>query len=138
MEFKSIDEAVNYIKQVAAGGMNSMAEEMTDIMLDEIKTKIYDAYSPTVYENTLDLLDTPQVSEIGSNYVEVEYEDNGGWRSQGGKGDHFFPLEGFKVGAVWGREGEKIDVVKDATSKCENDIPPKFKDYLINKGLDVI
>lgn len=138
MEFKSIDEAVNYIKQVAAGGMDSMAKEMTDIMFDEIKTKIYDTYSPTVYENTFDLLDTPEVSEIGSNYVEVEFVDNGDWRSQGGRGEHFFPLEGFKVGAVWGREGEEIDVVEDSKAKCEIAIPPKFKEYLINKGLNVI
>lgn len=138
MEFNSINEAVNYIKSIAATGMNSMGEEMQDILKSEILLNIYEKYSPTIYDRTGDLEDTPQISEIDWNSVEVEYEDNGDWRSKGGTGDHFFPLEGFKAGTVWGREGEKIDVVKDAKSKCENDIPPKFKDYLISKGLDVV
>lgn len=138
MEFKSIDEAVNYIKSICSLGMNPMAEEIKEIMKDEILLSIYEKYDPKVYDRTGDLENSPQITGIDSNTAEVEYEDNGDWRSQGGRGEHFFPLEGFKVGAVWGREGEEIDVVEDSKAKCEIAIPPKFKEYLINKGLNVI
>lgn len=143
MNFNSIDDAIKYIEGVCQNGLKSMGKEMTDIMEDEIFNQIYLDHIPKYYERTGDLLDTPKAT-VSTNNVSAEFEDNGDWSSVRKGHPHFFPLIAWEeTGTVWRSKDDgggfypKTKIVNKSYQRCDKEIPPKFKEYLIKKGLDV-
>ena len=144
MNFNNMDEVVNYIKRLCSQNMNTTGEKMKDIMREEIYKQIYDDHSPEEYERHYEnggLANSPQ-AKIGADYVNAEFADNGVWESW--QGDAFFPM---KAWDYWGtvirsnKQGgghyPKTNIVEESYNRCCEEIPIKFKEYLISKGLDV-
>ena len=148
MNFNSIDEAVNYIKDICANGLDDMADKMKKIMQEEIEEQIYNDHKPEYYTRTNQLKNTPETT-IGKDTVDVELMDNGDWTSF--KKKHFFPMFAWEVPDKPNRNSSyvyrsktqnggyypKTNIVEESYNKCNQEIPIKFKEYLIGKGLDV-
>lgn len=138
MEFSSLDEAINYIKQAIASSMLPIGDEMEEIMKKAIQTDIYDSHSPEVYNRTGQLGETPTITHADANGVTVEYADNGDW-SSAITGEHFFPLYGFKAGKVWSPNGGyySADPTTTAFIECQERIPEELVALLRNMGIPV-
>lgn len=145
MDFNSLDEAIKYIGNVCQSGLNSVKDDMKDIMEEQLDKYIYDDHTPELYERTDQLKDTPVVM-VGNQSIVAEFVDNGDWEKW--SGGHFFPL------LAWDREGStddwvkrsqkqgggvypKVPILLDSYNEMDNKIPIEFKKYLISRGLEV-
>lgn len=140
MDINSSEELERVIKELVHQSFPMVANEMIDVMLDEIKNQIYDDHEPKYYQpRTGQLQDSPQIVDISYDTIEVEYQDNGGWSSVI-TGEPFFPLEGFEVGSVWAPHGKfyKTNLMEEALRRCEEVATKKIKEYLRSQGIDVL
>lgn len=143
MNFDSIEEAVKYIEGLVPEGLNSVKDDFIDIMQKEIETQIYKHHKPEIYERTEQLRNTPTAT-VNNNYLHAEFEDNGDWTSWKKPHPHFFPMIAWdEWGSVIRSENQgggtydKTNILLKSYQKCDEEIPPKFKQFLISKGLNV-
>jgi hypothetical protein len=78
MEFRSLSALFNFLDQQLQTAMESVAEEVKQLMHDYIQTNLYDAYQPTEYIRTYDYLNSlsvkPVRKENGWNVVEIYFD----------------------------------------------------------------
>lgn len=134
MIFDSMAELKSYVLKAMEDCAQICAEEMLDIMREEIENA-YNNYSPVQYVRTGDLLNTPQIISATNDGMVTEFIDNGGWYSLVGKtkGQHFFALEGLEGGYSWGRGATSIH--STSVARCYEKIPMYYERTLNALGI---
>jgi hypothetical protein len=141
--FNSIDEMFAYTKAQNSRAMPSIAEEQKEIMREEVVEQIVNAYSPSMYDRTGQILESAQVSGVTDSSVETEYMDNGGHTDT--NGSHAFVIERHEDGGVWSHGSTKsnpvykpkTDLVDGSTRKVEEKIPKAYKQIMNGLGVPV-
>lgn len=125
MVFDSLSELKAYVERAMESSAEKSADEMLEIMREEIEDA-YGSYSPSMYDRTGDLENTPQIISADKSGMEVEFADNGGWYSLVGKtaGQHFFALVGLESGTSWGRGATNI--YETSKQRCYAMIPEYY------------
>lgn len=141
MDFNNIQEAIRYVEGISQDGLVSLKDDFKETMSNEIDEQIYNDHEPEVYERTDQLKDTPEVV-IGDKLLTASFEDNGDWESW--KGGHFFPMIAWEDTGTVKRstsQGEGTypltHITEGAYQKLDREIPVKFKQYLISRGLKI-
>lgn len=132
MEFSSLEDLVSYVEKMNSVAMYEVGEEMKDIMKDETHKQVYQAYSPEEYQRTYDLMNSIDVVSLGKDFVETEFQDNGGWYSVK-YGSHFHAIKGLEDGATWGRSGTNL--MSESESRIESEIPREYKKIMNGLGV---
>lgn len=147
MEFNSVQDAINYVKNQIPSALNECSYDMQEIMIDEIKEQIYNARPNNTNTRTGQLMDSPQMVEITGNSVTMEYTDSGDWHSVFPPHEHMDAIYANEFGHVWA-PGTNSDIgeynyypatnlVDESYNKCEQEIPNKFKEHLIRMGIPI-
>lgn len=141
MDFNNIQEAIKYVEGISQDGLVSLKDDFKETMSNEIEEQIYNDHEPELYERTDQLKDTPEVV-IGDKLLTASFEDNGNWESW--KGGHFFPMIAWEDSGTVRRSTSQgggtyplTHITEDAYQKLDREIPVKFKQYLISRGLKV-
>ena len=135
--FKNLKDVMKYIEKATADAMPEVGEELEEIMKEEIQTQVYDAYDPSTYERTKQLLNSVETTNVSNNSVEVSWRDNGDWTSYAGK--HMYVIHGLEMGKTYGRGGYRpsTDLVGESTRRANNEIPDKYKKIMKSKGIKI-
>ena len=130
--FKSLNDLMRYINKATANSMPEVGKELEEIMKEEIQTQVYDAYDPSTYERTKQLLNSVETTN-----VEVSWRDSGDWTSYAGK--HMYVIHGLEMGKTYGRGGYRpsTDLVGESTRRAKNEIPDKYKSEMRNRGIPI-
>ena len=139
-KFKSLNDALKYIEKAKADSMKELGECVEDIMKEEIKEQVYEAYKPEYYRRTNELRDSPKVTKILDDRVEISWRDNGNWysiikRAKGEEPDHMYVIHGHEMGKVWGRENEPTTLVETSTERARKETPDELIKILGSKGI---
>ena len=141
MDFNNIQEVIRYVEGISQDGLVSLKDDFKETMSNEIDEQIYNDHEPEVYERTDQLKDTPEVV-IGDKYLSAGFVDNGDWESWGG--GHFFPMIAWEDTGTVKRSTSQgggtyplTHITEGAYQKLDREIPVKFKQYLISRGLKV-
>ena len=141
MDFNNIQEAIRYIEGISQDGLVSLKDDFKETMSNEIDEQIYNDHEPEVYERTDQLRRTPEVT-ISDKLLKATFEDNGNWESW--KGGHFFPMIAWEESGSVRRSQNQgggtyplTHITEGTYQKLDREIPPKFKQYLISRGLKV-
>ncbi len=141
MDFNNIQEAIRYVEGISQDGLVSLKDDFKETMSNEIEEQIYNDHEPELYERTDQLKDTPEVV-IGDKLLTASFEDNGNWESW--KGGHFFPMIAWEDTGTVKRSTSQgggtyplTNITEGAYQKLDREIPVKFKQYLISRGLKV-
>jgi len=141
MDFNNIQEAIRYIEGITQDGLVSLKDDFKETMSNEIDEQIYNDHEPEVYERTDQLRRTPEVT-ISDKLLKATFEDNGNWESW--KGGHFFPMIAWEESGSVRRSQNQgggtyplTHITEGTYQKLDREIPPKFKQYLISRGLKV-
>lgn len=142
MKFSSLEEMIAYIEKAQSQATKKMGDEMVDIMKDEVQKQVYNSYSPNDYNRTMQLLNSPQITNVSKNYVSAAFLMMGDWKSQGygmssysGGGSPFFPMYGLEYGGVWGRGTTSI--MDESIDRMENEIPLCYRDAMNSMGIPI-
>ena len=135
--FKSLNDLMIYVNKATADSMPEVGKELEEIMKEEIQTQVYDAYDPSTYERTKQLLNSVETTNVSNNSVEVSWRDNGDWTSYAGK--HMYVIHGLEMGKTYGRGGYRpsTDLVGESTRRGKNEIPDKYKSEMRNRGIPI-
>ncbi|HBH2788375.1 TPA: hypothetical protein KRQ36_003260 [Clostridioides difficile] len=145
MEFKSLDELVAYTKNKIAASMPEVGKEMKEIMKEEVNEQVYSGYTPVGEWNpnvwggrTGQLLDAIDVTELSSNSVTSEIQNNGNWVDAFTR-NSAFPMERFEKGKVWGVGGYRpqTNIMEESNSKAQERVPKCFKSKMNKLGVPV-
>lgn len=138
MEFNSLNEATAFIRNALSSALVDIGEDVREIMNEQIESDIYKDHSPTVYDRTGALGECAEVVDSNNDTVTIEYMDKGGWTSFK-DGSHFFPLYGYKAGSVLAPNGGRYSAnpFESSLERCENEISPKLREYLISRGIPI-
>ena len=139
-KFKSLNDALKYIEKAKADSMKELGECVEDIMKEEIKEQVYEAYKPEYYRRTNELRDSPKVTKILDDRVEISWQDNGNWysiikRAKGEEPDHMYVIHGHEMGKVWGRMNKPTTLVKTSTERARKETPDELIKILGSKGI---
>ena len=139
-KFKSLNDALKYIEKAKADSMKELGECVEDIMKEEIKEQVYEAYKPEYYRRTNELRDSPKVTKILDDRVEISWRDNGNWysiikRNRNEEPDHMYVIHGHEMGKVWGRENEPTTLVETSTERARKETPDELIKILGSKGI---
>ena len=141
MDFNNIQDAIRYIEGISQDGLVSLKDDFKETMSNEIDEQIYNDHEPEVYERTDQLRRTPEVT-ISDKLLKATFEDNGNWESW--KGGHFFPMIAWEESGSVRRSQNQgggtyplTHITEGTYQKLDREIPPKFKQYLISRGLKV-
>ena len=135
--FKTLKDVMKYIEKATEDAMPEVGEELEEIMKEEIQTQVYDAYDPSTYERTKQLINSVETTNVSDNSVEVSWRDNGDWTSYAGK--HMYVIHGLEMGKTYGRGGYRpsTDLVGESTRRANNEIPDKYKSEMRNRGIPI-
>ena len=135
--FKSLKDVMKYIEKATEDAMPEVGKELEEIMKEEIQTQVYDAYDPSTYERTKQLLNSVETTSVNDSSVEVSWRDNGDWTSYAGK--HMYVIHGLEMGKTYGRGGYRpsTDLVGESTRRASNEIPDKYKSEMRNRGIPI-
>ncbi|PBD80411.1 hypothetical protein [Clostridioides difficile] len=145
MEFKSLDELVAYTKNKIAASMSEVGKEMKEIMKEEVNEQVYSGYTPVGEWNpnvwggrTGQLLDAIDVTELSSNSVTSEIQNNGNWVDAFTR-NSAFPMERLEKGKVWGVGGYRpqTNIMEESNSKAQERVPKCFKSKMNKLGVPV-
>ncbi|HBF2805427.1 TPA: hypothetical protein KN238_000005 [Clostridioides difficile] len=151
MVFKSLDELVAYTKVKIAASMPEVGEEMKEIMKEEVNKQVYSGYTPVGEWNpniwrgrTGQLLDAVDITELSSNSVTSEIQNNGKWVDAFTR-NPAFPMERLEEGKVWGAGGTrkepnfrpKTNIMTESETKVRDEIPKCFKSTMNGLGVPV-
>ena len=135
--FKNLNDLMKYVKKATSDSMPELGKELEDIMKEEIQTQVYDAYDPSEYERTMQLLNSVETTNVENNSVEVSWRDNGDWTSYAGK--HMYVIHGLEMGKTYGRGGYRpsTNLVEESYRRAENEIPKKYKTEMKKRGIPI-
>jgi len=135
--FKSLNDLMRYVNKATSDSMPEVGKELEEIMKEEIQTQVYDAYDPSTYERTKQLLNSVETTNVSNNSVEVSWRDNGDWTSYAGK--HMYVIHGLEMGKTYGRGGYRpsTDLVGESTRRAKNEISDKYKSEMRNRGIPI-
>ena len=135
--FKSLNDLMRYVDKATSDSMPEVGKELEEIMKEEIQTQVYDAYDPSTYERTKQLLNSVETTNVDDNSVEVSSRDNGDWTSYAGK--HMYVIHGLEMGKTYGRGGYRpsTDLVGESTRRASNEIPDKYRQIMKSKGVPI-
>lgn len=135
--FKSLNDLMRYIDKATSSSMPEVGKELEDIMKEEIQTQVYDAYDPSTYERTKQLLNSVETTNIRDNSVEVSWRDNGDWTSYAGK--HMYVIHGLEMGKTYGVGGYRpsTNLVEESYKRAEDEIPNKYKIEMKKRGIPI-
>ncbi|HBF2633716.1 TPA: hypothetical protein KN188_002899 [Clostridioides difficile] len=145
MVFKSLDELVAYTKNKIAASMPEVGKEMKEIMKEEVNKQVYSGYTPVGEWNpnvwggrTGQLLDAIDVTELSSNSVTSEIQNNGNWVDAFTR-NSAFPMEILEKGKVWGVGGYRpqTNIMEESNSKAQERVPKCFKSKMNELGVPV-
>ncbi|EMJ6828899.1 TPA: hypothetical protein KQX07_002798 [Clostridioides difficile] len=145
MVFKSLDELVAYTKNKIAASMPEVGKEMKEIMKEEVNKQVYSGYTPVGEWNpnvwggrTGQLLDAVDVTELSSNSVTSEIQNNGNWVDAFTR-NSAFPMERLEKGKVWGVGGYRpqTNIMEESNSKAQERVPKCFKSKMNELGVPV-
>ncbi|MDB9603087.1 hypothetical protein N5132_021290, partial [Clostridioides difficile] len=145
MEFKSLDELVAYTKNKIAASMPEVGKEMKEIVKGEVNKQVYSGYTPVGEWNpnvwggrTGQLLDAIDVTELSSNSVTSEIQNNGNWVDAFTR-NSAFPMERLEKGKVWGVGGYRpqTNIMEESNSKAQERVPKCFKSKMNELGVPV-
>ena len=136
-KFKSLKDAMKYIEKATSDSMQEVGRELEEIMKEEIQTQVYDAYDPSTYERTMQLLNSVETTNVGDNSVEVSWRDNGDWTSYSGK--HMYVIHSLEMGKTYGRGGYRpsTNLVEESYKRAEDEIPNKYKIEMKKRGIPI-
>ena len=141
MDFNNIQEAIRYVEGISQDGLVSLKDDFKETMSNEIEEQIYNDHEPEVYERTDQLKYTPEVV-IGYKILTASFEYNCDWESW--KGGHFFPMIAWEYTGTVKRSTSQCGgtyplthINEGAYQKLDREIPVKFKQYLISRGLKI-
>ena len=142
-KFKSLKDVENYINKAKADSMKELGECVEEIMKEEIEEQVYNAYKPEYYRRTNELFNSPGITKILDDKVEISWRDNGNWysvikRARGEKPDHMYVIHAHEMGTVWGRENEPTTLVETSTERAEKEVSEELIRILRSKGIKVI
>lgn len=141
MEFSSLEELVRYVESKQSRAMNSVGKEMKEIMKQETNSQV-DAYSNSIYENTGDIIDCIDITDMSKDSVEVSWKDNGDWHSVI-DGNHMYAPYALENGTAWGRGKTrtnlsyrpKTNFVEESMDKIKSEIPNEYKRIMNGLGV---
>ncbi|EGT3828974.1 TPA: hypothetical protein KR288_002671 [Clostridioides difficile] len=151
MVFKSLDELVAYTKNQIKTSMPEVGKKMKEIMKEEVDRQVYSGYTPKgvwhpdLWEGrTGQLLEAVDVTELSSNSVTSEIQNNGKWFDAFSK-NPAFPMERLEEGKVWGAGGTrkepnfrpKTNIMTESETKVRTEIPLCFKSTMNGLGVPV-
>lgn len=143
MDFNNIQEAIRYVEGISQDGLVSLKDNFKETMSNEIDEQIYNDHESEVYERTDQLKDTPEVV-IGDKLLTASFEDNGDWTSWKKPNPHFFPMIAWEDTGTVKRSTSQgggtyplTHITEGAYQKLDREIPVKFKQYLISRGLKI-
>ncbi|EOE7167546.1 hypothetical protein KWL52_007030 [Clostridioides difficile] len=145
MVFKSLDELVVYTKNQIKTSMPEVGKEMKGIMKEEVNKQVYSGYTPVgewnpnVWEGrTGQLLDAVDVTELSSNSVASEIQNNGEWVDAFSR-NPAFPMERLETGKVWGIGGYRpqTNIMSESKAKAQERVPKCFKSTMNGLGVPV-
>ena len=143
MDFNNIQEAIRYVEGISQDGLVSLKDDFKETMSNEIDEQIYNDHETEVYERTDQLKDTPEVV-IGDKLLTASFEDNGDWTSWKKPNPHFFPMIAWEDTGTVKRSTSQgggtyplTHITEGAYQKLDREIPVKFKQYLISRGLKI-
>ncbi len=136
-KFKSLKDAMKYIEKATSDSMQELGRELEEIMKEEIQTQVYDAYNPSTYDRTKQLLNSVETTNVSDNSVEVSWRDNGDWTSYAGK--HMYVIHGLEMGKTYGKGGYRpsTNLVEESYRRAENEIPKKYKTEMKKRGIPI-
>ena len=136
-KFKSLKDAMKYIEKATSDSMQEVGRELEEIMKEEIQTQVYDAYDPSTYDRTKQLLNSVETTNVSDNSVEVSWRDNGDWTSYSGK--HMYVIHGLEMGKTYGRGGYRpsTNLVEESYKRAEDEIPNKYKIEMKKRGIPI-
>ena len=136
-KFKSLKDAMKYIEKATSDSMQEVGRELEEIMKEEIQTQVYDAYNPSTYDRTKQLLNSVETTNVSDNSVEVSWRDNGDWTSYAGK--HMYVIHGLEMGKTYGKGGYRpsTNLVEESYRRAENEIPKKDKTEMKKRGIPI-
>ncbi|MCC0705075.1 hypothetical protein IC213_18630 [Clostridioides sp. ES-S-0049-02] len=149
MVFKSLDELVAYTKNQIKASMPEVGKKMKEIMKEEVNKQVYSDYTPRgVWHpdlwggRTYDLLNSVDVTELSSNSVVSEIQNNGRWFDAFSK-NPAFPMVRLEKGKVWAAGGTrkepnfrpKTNIMTESEAKVRTKIPKCFKSKMNELGV---
>ena len=136
-KFKSLKDAMKYIEKATSDSMQEVGRELEEIMKEEIQTQVYDAYNPSTYDRTKQLLNSVETTNVSDNSVEVSWRDNGDWTSYAGK--HMYVIHGLEMGKTYGKGGYRpsTNLVEESYRRAENELPKKYKTEMKKRGIPI-
>lgn len=136
-KFKSLKDAMKYIEKATSDSMQELGRELEEIMKEEIQNQVYDAYNPSTYDRTKQLLNSVETTNVSDNSVEVSWRDNGDWTSYAGK--HMYVIHGLEMGKTYGKGGYRpsTNLVEESYRRAENEIPNKYKIEMKKRGIPI-
>ena len=136
-KFKSLKDAMKYIEKATSDSMQELGRELEEIMKEEIQTQVYDAYNPSTYDRTKQLLNSVETTNVSDNSVEVSWRDNGDWTSYAGK--HMYVIHGLEMGKTYGKGGYRpsTNLVEESYRRAENEIPKKYQAEMKKRGIPI-
>ncbi|MCC0705099.1 hypothetical protein IC213_18750 [Clostridioides sp. ES-S-0049-02] len=151
MVFKSLDELVAYTNNQIKASMPEVGKKMKEIMKEEVNKQVYSDYTPRgVWRpdlwggRTYDLLNSVDVTELSSNSVVSEIQNNGRWFDVFSK-NPAFPMVRLEKGKVWAAGGTrkepnfrpKTNIMSESETKVRAEIPLCFKSTMNGLGVPV-
>ena len=140
-KFKSLNEAINYIKKAQSHASKEIGKEVEDIMKDTTKENLYEAYSPESYKRTYDMLNMINITESTADSVTVAIEDTGGHYSWNSPYPHVFVAPILEEGGhTWEKGGERkppTRIMEDSLEKTKESAPDVYIKAMASKGIKV-
>lgn len=144
MVFNSVSELTKHIEKMMSQANREIAHDMVLIMKQEVQQQVYLCYQPLDYSRTRSLAESPTVGYVDKHLVEVEFMNNGDWKSHAygmstykGGGSPFFALEGLESGATWGRNSE-VNLMEGSFNRIVREIPKVYKSELKGLGVPIV
>ena len=138
-KFKSLNDALKYIEKAKADSMKELGECVEEIMKEEIEEQVYNAY-PDNEHRTGQLGESPEITKILDDRVEISWRDNGNWysiikRNRNEEPDHMYVIHGHEMGKVWGRMNKPTTLVETSTERARKETPDELIKFLRSKGI---
>lgn len=140
-QFKSLNEAIKYIKSAQTQASKAIGREVEDIVRDTTKENLYDSYSPESYKRTYDMMNMIRMTESTTDSVTVAIEDTGGHTSWNSPHPHVFVAPILEEGGhTWERDGGRkppTRIIEDSTEKAEDVAPETYIKAMASRGIKV-
>lgn len=140
-QFKSLGEAIKYIKNAQTQASTAIGREVEDIVRETTKENLYESYTPENYKRTYDMLNMIRMTESTMNSVTVAIEDTGGHTSWEKPYPHVYVAPILEEGGyTWERGGRRkppTKIIEDSVEKAEDVVPETYIKAMASRGIKV-